>query len=307
MHFNDDSSTLQQVMEASASLSKNLMRIDPCLPADGTLTISANTYFRWRSLLLSTVDSMSEVEQECFFRKSAGAALMDVLQMLPESQYADPSSPTPFSDLISRLDKFFSSDSTRRSARLEFKTMKQDTAKGESNIMYLSRMTKAAMNCGFLADEFDEKIMNAISKNSSDRKIRGAANEIDRNGKRYTFTQFRDFILHLEQFRNNERSHTEEKLRNRQVPVHAVDEGRSGGMDRSSYQPAGACSFNNRDPSRTRPGQYRQQQTGNQRRTCSRCGGWDHVQASCPHRFKVCHNCNRTGQDLSQQSSKRRR
>lgn len=292
LRFGDETGSLalQQVIDASSTLSRNLMRIDQCKPAEGGMSISSTVYHRWRDMLLSTVGGMTEQEKESFFRKSAGSNLLDVLEMLPESQLVDGTSPTPFSDIITRLDNFFKSDGIKRAARLELETMKQDTQKNESNMTFLERAMRAAMNCSFPAAEFDERLMNVVAKNSSDRKIREAANEIDRNGKRYTYIQFRDFILHLELFRDNEKLHREEKSKSKQLSMNEV---RSN--HRSSYQPSGARSFYQRDPSRARPAPYQYQQLGQPGKTCYRCGSRAHDQISCPQRTKTCYKCNREG------------
>lgn len=298
LNFNDGSEAIHQVIEASATLSKNLMRIDPCKPMEGTSSISSSCYLRWRVMLMSTIQSLSEAEKESFFHKSAGSYLLDVLEMIPGSQ-PDPLSSSPFSDIIGHLDKFFKSDGTRRAARLELEAMRQDSTKNEGNLAYLERVAKAAMNCGFPTEEFDEKLMNVISKNASDKKIRAAANEIDRSGKRYSYLQFRDFILHYELFQNNERTHKEEKSKNKQLTVHAVSENsgvnNSGGFSRSSYQPAGARSYNQRDPSRARYDPYRRAQPSQQSQACHRCGSLAHNHVDCPHRKRTCFKCGREG------------
>lgn len=295
--FAEEPDALLQVIEASTSLSRNLLRIDQCKPTDGQVTITSTVYHRWRNMLLSTVGEMSEQEKESFFRKSAGSNLLDVLEMLPETQLVDAGSDTPFSDIIKRLDCFFESDGMKRSARLELETMKQDALKNESNMSFLERVMKAAMNCNFPKSEFDERLMNVISKNSRDKKIREAANEIDRNGKRYTYTQFRDFILQLELFRDNEKLHKEDGIKSKQLSVHEVHSPtqQESGMNRSSYQPAGARSFHQRDPSRARSSTFQRGQLGRPVKACYRCGSRAHDPMGCPHRSKTCYNCNRVG------------
>lgn len=295
LNFVEDSSAVYQMIEASATLSRNLMRIDQCTPADGGSSISSTVYHRWRNMLLSTVAELNEVEKESFFRKSAGSHLLDVLEMLPETQHAHVDSETPFTDIITRLDNFFKSDGMKRAARLELETMKQDVQKNESNMAFLERTMKAAMNCSFQVAEFDERLMNVVAKNSSDKKIREAANEIDRNGKRYTYTQFRDFILHLELFRDNEKLHKEDKIKSKQLVINEVLATRGGSMNRSSYQPPGARSFDQRDPSRARPVPYSRHQLGQPAKPCYRCGSRSHDPMGCPHRSKICFNCNRLG------------
>lgn len=194
--FNEESA-IHQAIENS-SLSKNLLRIEPCKPAEGCDTISAAVYQRWRKMLLRTVESLSEEEKESFFLRSAGTQLMDIYEMQIDNCQQDELSETPFSDILTSLDSYFESGGIKNEACSVFESMKRNSAKGESQVSFLDRLARAAKNCGFPTHEFDKKLMTVMARNTDDDGVRKAAIEVDFNGKYRTYVQFRNHLRHLE-------------------------------------------------------------------------------------------------------------
>lgn len=290
--FNNESS-IQQAIETS-SLAKNLLHIEPCKPAEGSDTISAATYRRWRKMLLTTTELLSEEEKESFFLRSAGPKLMDIYEMLTDtSRDADPSQ-TPFTDTLSCLDKYFDSDGVKIEACSEFEAMRRNSAMGETNIAYLDRLARAAKNCGFATHEFDKRLMTTLARNTDDESIRKAAIDVDFNGKYRSYVQFRNHLRHMELVKNIGLNNRKEVSFKKEVPVHAIEGERSGGMSRSSYQPFSGRSFNFRDPSRARPSSFSNNDEKFRTKICHRCGN-SHDPSDCPCRQNTCFKCGRVG------------
>lgn len=290
--FNDESA-IQQAIENS-SLSKNMLHIEPCKPAEGSSTISAATYRRWRKMFVKATESLTEEEKESVFLRSAGTDLMDVFEMLTDQDQTLDDSSTPFSDTLMSLDSHFESDGVKNEACAEFEAMKRNAAKGETNVAYLDRLARAAKNCGFAQHEFDKRLMTVLARNIDDDKVRKAAIEVDFNGKYRSYLQFRNHLRHMDLVQNIGLAPKKEHSSKREIAVHAIEDERSRSMTRSSYQPHGGRSFNFRDPSRARSSSFGQRDEEYRGKKCHRCGG-GHDPSVCPYRLNTCFNCGKIG------------
>lgn len=283
-----DQQSLQEILCESKMLNRQLLAIDPCDTIPGTSKIAPNIYNRWRRSFISVAQNKKEYEKVPFFLKSAGTALLDILDLCPETQSKGMPDSMSISEVLERLDKYFNSKSVKKLTRLEFHGLRQ--LPNESSMNFLDRVSSFATNCQFKAEKLNKEIMDVMARNSTDKEVRQRASGIDNGGNRFSSSHFKDILLHHEGFLANERANS----RARQIS--AVNQVENGPARASSYfQPIGARSSNKRDPSRARPTQFLQQGLGVRRSPCTRCGSSMHSEGSCPNINKTCFKCQKVG------------
>lgn len=191
------SDTISSIMNHSAHVfARALLKIEPCLPASGSDTISSTIYNRWKNTLLATMESASMDNQEKinFFRKSAGNLLLDILDVQPAITNRN-TEPT-FEETIACLDSYFNSCSHKTLARLKFKTMTQE--KDEDVTKFVDRMARAACDCGYPTESYNENLMDAIANGTNNDKLREKALQLDSGtDERLTHKQIRSYAESL--------------------------------------------------------------------------------------------------------------
>lgn len=110
--------------------------------------------------------------------------------------------------------------------------------------------------------------MQVIATHAREKEVRMKAREIDRDGKRHSFMQFKDFIQNMETFRSIDEIN-DKKTSKQEVGVNAVMERRGGESVRSEYFPERSNRFLGRDERQGRQGPPR---ASNSQRQCWRCG-----------------------------------
>lgn len=280
--FGHESSSVQQAIELSTATSRSLIKIDSCVPSTGSESISAYDWRRWAEIFRDSTTSMSAVDKLGLFRRCAGEKLRDLFEMLPgAADVGKCVGQNTIDEIFDIIDSYFSSEAQMCAAQLEFEGTVQGAE--ESNVSFLERVSKKAKSCGFSISESDKKVMDVIALNAREEEVRKEAMHIDRNSKRYTFLEFKGYILNMEKFRVLRSSKGSSV---QQSEVNAVS---SEGI-RSEYTPSGANRFAHQrmnQPSTSR-------QLGSRQGKCDRCGS-SHHESVCYARDMKCHGCGLVG------------
>lgn len=291
----DLKNTLQNVLDnSSSSMSKSMMNIDKCVPAEGN-TLRLSDWTRWKAMLMMSIRSFknsSEEEKQIFFLRNCGHKLKDVL----DEQCNDSlESQLVFQDTMEALDRYFTSDTVVREAKETFKNMVQK--EGEENVDFLARLFKFAKNCRFSAENFNENFMDTVARRSSDADIRKEALTFDRgSGERCNYKQLRNFAIHMESSRRIEAERNANKPStptiNSNQPVFSIEQNqpeiRSDFVkkaDRGWIDRRGNDNFRGRS------------NVGSSRMKidCNVCGSFYHPTEKCFHSSKSCNVCGEVG------------
>lgn len=289
--------SIQQAIESSSSsITKSMLKVEPCEPSAGSLYISMVEWKRWRALLLvtlSTVPGLSEAEKKVVFLRSAGSTLLDIFESLPDA-VSGPS--CSFTDIMSKLDAYFGSDACIRLARLTFKELSQLSS--ESNVDFIARLMKNIKGCGYGEDYMEDHLMDVIARKSIDPDIRKETQTYDRvTGKRCNYNQLREFALQLESIRRMEKEHA--SYERKSASVNALESLSSGELNRDSYTRQRERGWlGSRNPSRVNRSKSNLEnadEVDNRQRDCDCCGSYGHSVRECRHNTKKCNNCGRIG------------
>lgn len=288
--------TLQNVLDnSSSSMSKTMMNIDKCVPAEGN-TIRLSDWTRWKAMLMMSIKSFknsSEEEKQIFFLRNCGSILKDVLdeQLLDSSD-----SQSVFQESVNALDKYFTSETVVREAKETFKNMFQK--EGEENVDFLARLFKFAKNCRYTPENFNENFMDNVARRSSDADIRKEAMTFDRtSGDRCSYKQLRNFAIQLESSRRVEAeinvnkpstsagsssqsvcAITQRSFENRSDYVQKADKGWVNTRSNSSFRAPRSGAGSSR-----------------LKIDCAVCGSFYHQTDKCFHASKSCNACGEIG------------
>lgn len=296
--LNEGESFVIAMEQSSSAFTRAMIKVEPCLPSEGSKLITASNYVRWKKALINVIESakLDDKAKLNLFNKSAGDGLLDVLEVLPA--FVSKTEPPSFEAIIKILDSYYSSDTQRSIARLYFKTIKQ--GREESCIEFVDRMTKASQSCDYSKESFEENLMDAIAEGTSNKQLRIKAIMIDEiTGKRCSHEKLRQYASGIELILASE------KRRLNQVDgVFAVE-----GANRSSYAPRAQRAYTtnwSNQPNRASNQRSSGRQSGGARfqgnqprvdlgKECELCGYRDHVSKDCFARAKECYQCNQIG------------
>lgn len=275
---------ISKAMERSSmAWTLSSIKIDKCEPGEGETVLSYHAFARWKDTLLSTFEPIpfiSESEKWNVFKRTAGAALLDVLEGL-EVAKVSATSITPFSDAMKTLEAYFNSDSNKKLAKLNFRQAKQ--AQGESNQAYLNKMVKLVKHCGFDVAEQENELMMTVATNTTDNEVRRQALRVG-----CSYIDLRQFVSSLELINSLEKKN-KPKAVVQTLEVQAVST--STGRTNRPFNSRGGTSGQRSD----RQGRFPPPKGRGDKLECNRCGSKFHTSQSCPHSDKSCNNCGRIG------------
>lgn len=293
-NFDQDDSAFQQAMNVTTAFSRSLVKIDPCIPSDGSGRILSSDWRRWSEVFVACSSNMNANDKLGLFKRCAGGILLDTLDLLPgATEMGKNDRVTEIEEVFNILDAYFNSEGTQRAAKLEFDSTTQ--SKEEGNIAFLERVSKKALSCGYSSIEIDEKIMDVMARHARDNEVKQEARRIDSEGRRYKFLRFRDFILNMERFRLMD--NIDNKAQKHRIEVNALSANSGNGQVRSEYVPSSSKRFVGREGPSTRndrSDQSSSRQSGFPRKECGNCGG-THGDGNCFAKDKRCHGCGRIG------------
>lgn len=158
--------------KSPAAIAESLLKTRPCVPQDAPPNIPKRAFDDWIIHIRAVVGSMTSLDGKgryTVFRSAAGHQLLDLLSSLDIKDEVE-CSVNPFEEAVTRLTKYFSSSTNFVMARMTFRDCIQ--MPDESCVGYLTRLQKAAKECGFGKDSIETEVFLTIRTNARDSEIR---------------------------------------------------------------------------------------------------------------------------------------
>lgn len=281
----------QELNKNSTIWSHATLRCNPCIPSSGSDMLTRFDFDLWKSewfSLLDTSPSLTEKQKLSLFMRSAGPHLREILTGLSIDQPESSTSLSPYSDLITKLEKHFNSEANQKLEAMIFRSSSQGP--GESNVDFIRRLLKKVRFCGFTNIMFE--LLATVAQNTTDPRLRLKALDPDCD-----YTKLMTYATTLQLNENIEK--VKESTMPRQLEVNAVQSFRPNPSNTNNL-PTGYSSWNKppRDPSRAQDrNSGRFKSTNNRVRLCYRCGedASTHQMNNCPAFHKSCLHCGKKG------------
>lgn len=289
----------QELNKTSSAWSHATLRCNPCSPSLGSDILTRYDFDMWKSEWLSLLDispTLTEKQKLSLFMRSAGTHLREILTGLSIDSPDESSSLTPYSDMMSRLEKHFNSEANQKLEAMVFRSTLQEP--GESNVEFIRRLLKKVRFCGFTNLMFE--LIATVAQNTTDSRLRLKALDPDCD-----FSKLMSYATTLQLNSNIEK--VKEASSFKQIEVNAVQAQRPSPNNSfatpsgNSYaSPTGNSSWSrpSRDPARAQDrNNNRYKQQGSRSRPCYRCGedASTHQINNCPAFHKICLHCNKKG------------
>lgn len=286
------------IMQMTQELNKNssiwshaTLRCNPCIPSAGSDIVTRFDFDLWKSewfSLLDTAPSLSEIQKMSLFMRSSGIHIREILTGLSIDNPDDSSSPTPYSDMMTKLEKHFNSEANQKLEAMIFRSTMQ--GQGESNVEFIRRLLKKVRFCGFSNTMFE--LIATVAQNTTDPRLRLKALDPECD-----YTKLMTYATTLQLNSNIEK--VKESAAGRQLEVNAVQSQRNAQSNPYTL-PVGNSSWSKpaRDPSRAQDrstSRYKQQPP--RTRMCFRCGedASTHHISNCTAFHKICSHCGKKG------------
>lgn len=277
----------QELNKTSSIWSHATLRCNPCVPSSGSDILTRFDYDLWKSewySLLDTSPSLTEKQKMSLFMRSSGTHLREILTGLSIDQPDQQSSPTPYTEMMTKLEKHFNSEENQKLEAMVFRSTIQEP--DEPNVEYIRRLLKKVRFCGFSNLMFE--LIATVAQNTTDPRLRLKALAPDCDyAKLMSYATTLQLDAKIEKVKESAKlQHLEvNAIQNRYAPYNS-----SGGS--SSW------SRPSRDPSRAQDrGASRFKQPINRSRACYRCGedSFTHRINECPAFHKICLHCGKKG------------
>lgn len=277
------------------NLSFATLNVPDCKPSDGEEEIDKKSFIQWKELLeasMSLVGVSDEWIQIQIFKIKAGPKLLDVLNGT-STDTNDPDPKTePYSNVMSRLHKYFGSRDYTLMQRQKLRSMFQEP--NEPDMKYVKRVVAAAKLCDFEEDQLLENVCHIIQCHALNLKIREIGRKILRKGG--SLINLLDKVRAQEVEKINEEIYSKNHQNVQKVDVAAVSFHHEQDRDQR-FSKFHNKSNNHGQSSRGRGGFVRRGSSrfGNSRNSCWRCTSHYHSAMECHAMQKICHKCNKKG------------